>query len=50
MSTNTIAFKFNPALIASNLTVVSEGGTLFSITGRVPGRTTTRLTSYCVTR
>lgn len=36
MSTNTIAFKFNPALIASNLTVVSEGGTLFSITGRVP--------------
>lgn len=36
MSNNTIAFNFNPALMARNLTIVSEGGTLFSITGRIP--------------
>lgn len=37
MSTNTIAFTMNPSVMASNLTIVQENGTLWSLTGRLPG-------------
>lgn len=38
MSTNSIAFSINPSLMASNLTVLEENGTLWAVTGRIPGK------------
>lgn len=36
MSDNTISFSMNPSVMSSNLTIVDDGGTLWSITGRIP--------------
>lgn len=36
MSDNTISFSMNPLVMSSNLTIVNDGGTLWSITGRIP--------------
>lgn len=38
MSTNSIAFSINPSLMASNLTVLEENGSLWAVTGRIPGK------------
>jgi len=38
MSANTLAFTVNPSLMASNLTILLENGTLWAVTGRIPGK------------